>query len=250
MVPASFTRVARLATVFLLLTASLLLAAGPAQAGGPTSALLVSPSTGRTASVYYSDDEYERLSTAMGGYEPTADPTIVNPNLAAPTSPGSASVTVTWLIHDVSVWRIDRIFFTSAEGPLIVTQTSAGGGDLSEGMYPGESGNDTAIWHRPPDPQELRAVLSTLGLFGSDGSPSMAVDDAVAAADVESVATSSPVTVDPADRAGVMWWWVLAGLVAGIVLTAAAVRFVPSVRQQLLRRSDDGGQVRMVEVAG
>ena len=246
-----FTRAARIFVVLTVLLASLLFTVAPALAGGPTSALLVSPSTGRTGSVYYADAEYDRLSTALGGYSPTADPTILDPNVTAPTSPAAASVTVTWLIHDVSVWRIDRIFFTSAEGPLIVTQMSADGGDLSVGMYPGETGNDTAVWHRPPDPQELRSVLTALGLIGPE-QPPLVVDDAVgvASAEVATAAAASPVVIDPAGRAAVSWWWALGGLVIGIALTAAAVRLVPAVRRQLAGRADGDGPVRMVEVVG
>lgn len=256
-------RAVRVVAVLALLFGSLFLSAGPAQAGGPTSAILVSPSTGRTAALYYSDAEYDRLSTALGGYQPAADPTIENPNLL--TAPGSGSITVTWLIHDVSVWRIDRIFFTDSAGPLIVTQESMDGRDPGDGMYPGGTGNDTAVWHRPPDPQELQTLLAELGLTGP-GQQRMTVDGAAApvaaeadsagagsagaVTDVETVATAASEPVDPADRAGVVWWWVLGGLLAGVVLTAAAVRFVPAVRDQLLGRSADAGPVRMVEVSG
>lgn len=250
------TRAARLATVLGLIGGSVLLASAPAHAGGPTSVLLVSPATGQTASLYYSDADYDRLSTALGGYQPAADPTIADdPVLNVPTSPGSASVTVTWMIHDVSVWRIDRIFFTGDAGPLIVTQTSEDGGDLSAGMYPGETGNETAVWHRAPDPAELRSLLTTLQLLGPT-QPELVVDNAVAtpaAAGDQSSVTTDPLaaasSVDPADRAGVTWWWLLGGLVAGIALTALAVRFVPAIRRQVISESAGDEPTRMVEVA-
>ena len=49
-------------------------------------------------------------------------------------------------------------------------------------------------------------------------------------------------------RYWVIWWWALGGLVAGIVLTATVVRFVPSVRRQLISRDDSDEPVRMVEL--
>ena len=48
-----------------LVAASLLLAA-PAQAGGPTSALLSVPGQGKTASLYYTDPEYDALAGLVG----------------------------------------------------------------------------------------------------------------------------------------------------------------------------------------
>jgi len=126
------------------------------------------------------------------------------------------------LIHDVSIWRIDRIFL-AADGPLIVTQTSDDMGVVSaDGMYPGETGNGSALWHRPSDPTELQAVLTALGLLeptqaavlvnGSDtlngNGGNGAGADGISASGIETQAATSPV-VDPADRAGVIWWWAL-----------------------------------------
>ena len=45
-----------------------------------------------------------------------------------------------------------------------------------------------------------------------------------------------------------IWWWALGGLVAGIVLTAAVVRLVPSVRRRVVSRDDVDQPVRMVEI--
>ena len=77
------------------LTAALLsvaaLAAAPAAAGGPTSALLSIPGAGSTASLYYTDPEYDELanlvgiSQSSGTFETALDPT--SPGLASP-SPG------------------------------------------------------------------------------------------------------------------------------------------------------------------
>ena len=52
-------------TLAVLVAASLVLAA-PAQAGGPTSALLSVPGQGKTASLYYTDAEYDALAGLVG----------------------------------------------------------------------------------------------------------------------------------------------------------------------------------------
>ena len=57
------------------LTAALLsvaaLAAAPAAAGGPTSALLSIPGAGSTASLYYTDPEYDELADLVGVSQPS-----------------------------------------------------------------------------------------------------------------------------------------------------------------------------------
>jgi hypothetical protein len=109
----------------------------------------------------------------------------------------------------------------------------------------------------------LQAVLATLGLLepaqnavlvggpdtrdGANGAGNAAGTEGITASDIETTAAASPV-VDPADRAGVIWWWALGGLVAGIVLTAAVVRLVPSVRRRVVSRDDVDQPVRMVEI--
>ena len=235
---------------FLIATAGVLFAAGTAQAGGPTSALLVSPSTDQAAAVYYSDAEYEQLNTLLGGYAPEPDPT------ATPTShAGGEYVTVTWLIHDVSVWRIDRIFLGAADGPWIVTQMVDG--DVGTGMYPGGAGDESGITHRSPDPAALQNLLSSFGLVGPAGGEAAAFDAARVAAPVASANAATIETVPVDVRAGSPWWWALAGLAAGVLLTAIAVRFLPGVRARLSERSiadqpavDDNGLVRMTPLSG
>jgi len=248
-------RVLRIVAVLSLLVASVFFGAGAANAGGPTSALLVSPGYQQAAAVYYSDPEYDQLSTLLGGYEPVAD-------RAAPASAGSPDVmggnyvTVTWLIHDVSIWRIDRIILASDEEPWIVTEMFDGSVDSASGMGPGGSGNDNAIRHRSPDPAALTTLLAGLGLLGS--TPTV-VDGIVAAAGQQAAvgqqagADQQPIAapvqanvVDSTARAAAPWWWMLAGLAVGALLTAVLIRFVPGIREKVLERPTDDTR-RMVE---
>jgi hypothetical protein len=88
--------------------AAALLPAGPALAGGPTSVLLVAPS-GATASLYVTHSEYGQLQRALGE-NPAPEAGAPGGGLA----PSGARFTITWLIHDVAVWRVDQ-FATSTD---------------------------------------------------------------------------------------------------------------------------------------
>jgi len=52
--------------------------------------------------------------------------------------------------------------------------------------------------------------------------------------------------VDSAARAASPWWWVLAGLDVGALLTAVLIRYVPGIREKVLERPADDTR-RMVE---
>src|ERR671931_11148 len=68
------------------------------------------------AALYATDEAYGRLERLLVE-NPSPDP-------AAPDvhgGPGSDAINVTWLIHDVSVWRVDRVFTDAPGGPWIET---------------------------------------------------------------------------------------------------------------------------------
>jgi len=218
-----------------------------ALAGGPTSALLVSPGTGQTAALYTSDPEYEQLMVLLD--QPATSTTPEDADQAPSVS--ADYVTVTWLIHDVTVWRIDRIFLAGSTGePWIVTQTENGDPaatavPLGSGMFPGEQGNDSAMWHRSADPAALIALLGKLGLLSAGENTEVSDSSAApmaAAADVDPPApTAAP-------------WWAIAGLLIGAVLMALVLRYLPAVRRRLLDDDNRQGRAdqprRMVEIPG
>ena len=131
------SRVRASLSLAVLVAASLLLAA-PAQAGGPTSALLSVPGQGKTASVYYTDPEYDALACLVGVTSGTGTVDSSGRSHAA-----GAGVTVTWLIHDVMPWRVDHIYLTGEGAPWIATQLS----DESGGIWDSE-----VVWHQPTAP--------------------------------------------------------------------------------------------------
>ena len=102
---------------------------GPASAGGPTSALLSVPGEGRTASLYYSDDAYEQLARLV---DVDRSGTVDG---SGRSHDSGTTVTVTWLIHDVEPWRVDRIYLGADDGPWIATQEMLG--------------DATSIWDSP-----------------------------------------------------------------------------------------------------
>jgi hypothetical protein len=179
---------------------------GTAWAGGPTSVLLASPQTDRAAALYNRDPAYQQLSDLLG-QEPQADPA------GPPPDSGSTYVTVTWLVHDVDVWRIDRAFLDTASGPWVVTQTAdEATGAVSTDLWPGERGGPRAIWHRPGDPGALLALFTRLGLLRTG--PSV----------LPAVPVPPPVVAPAADDRDSPWWWAGAGALVGAGLAVGAGR--------------------------
>lgn len=202
---------ARLVAVVAVAGALVVGVAGTATAGGPTSVLLASPYADAAAGLYYTDADYARLQTLLGGPElPAGSPP---PSAAA----GSPYVTATWLIHDVDAWRIDRIFLVGDEA-WIVSEMSGDGGPLTgDGMYPGQTGNAGAVWHRAADPVTLTALLTGLGVTPASARP-LADASLAGSAPVQPAAASTPSPT----TAG--WVWAIGGLLAGLLIGGSVVR--------------------------
>ncbi|WP_053203157.1 hypothetical protein [Jiangella muralis] len=149
-------RLARPAAALLVLGA-MLFAAAPASAGGPTSVLLVSPSTGRTASLYATNEAYTTLMSQLG-MEPVAAPA---PGVTPP-GVGGDQVVVTWMVHDIQPWRVDRITFDDDGLPEWIHTTEVmGAGPMSF--------DDPGVSHQPADAAALADLLVDLGLTGRTG---------------------------------------------------------------------------------
>ncbi|MGV9450661.1 hypothetical protein [Streptomyces sp. NPDC003635] len=202
--------------------AMLVWGAAPASAGGPTSVFLVSPETGRTAGLYYSDREYGRLDSLLRAGSFRAPPEGVRADLR---------ITLTWLIHDSSPWRIDWIFPVS-EGEDVW---------MRRAMIPADP--TTPSWHRAADPGPIRALLSDLDLLERPGSGEdlsafslrdVYRDDAAAEAPAEATGAETPpaprstATARSDDDTG--WWWALAGGAAGAALALVLRPFAARLR--------------------
>ncbi|MFE0451411.1 hypothetical protein ACFW2D_08980 [Streptomyces sp. NPDC058914] len=183
-----------------------------ASAGGPTSALVVAPALGETAGLYNGDREYGELERLLGPVDGAGD-TRAEP--ADTVLDASHRVNVTWLVHDVSPWRIDQVYLAS-DGGTVWIRTS---GDPSEAVH--------GRWHRAEQPAQLRALLRQLGVTdetpreGSSGSgPAPARTDGAEPAATD---TAGPVASEADARAaeaggGTDGWWALPGAAAGAVL--------------------------------
>jgi hypothetical protein len=189
-----------------LVLALFLLAAPAAFAGGPTSVILVNPGTGKTAALYNEDVQYESLMKALGDQVPAADP-------AAPTlhgGPGSSALNITWLMHDVQVWRIDHVFMDMEGGPWVETYLSYAGNITFD---------QRGIVHKPSDPTALQKVL-----FDQLGTEKKASPAAAVVAPPAPAATSEVAT-------GLHWGSLLVGLAVGALLVMGVTL--------LMRRSGD-----------
>ena len=190
------------------LIATPLMLSGPATAGGPTSALLSVPGEGATASLYYTDPEYDALADLVGIETTTGVGTVDGSELGHESGPG---VTVTWLIHDVEPWRVDHIYLQGKGAPWIATQVSSGGGSIWD---------SPVLWHQPASGSDLVALLDRLGVGevargGGDFS-------GVAGEQVPTPREPAPIPEEatPAEAAPIAGlWWGLGGLGAGVLLT-------------------------------
>ena len=206
----------RAALTALMLALLSLLVAGPAQAGGPTSVLLVVPGVGQTASLYTGDADYDTLARTVGAFSDTGTVGKVDSTGAEhATVPG---VTLTWLIHDTSVWRVDRVYLDAEGGPWISTQVDHTGS--------GNIWNEPPVWHTPVDAKLLAALLHRLGV---DGSTSPGQQEVTTGVDTPVTATEQPAPAaeQVADATGLgaeRLGWGLGGLALGVALALAATR--------------------------
>ncbi|MFI6338596.1 hypothetical protein [Streptomyces sp. NPDC050535] len=205
-----------------------LLSASAATAGGPTSVLVVSPESEETAALYYSDKEYGELQRLLG--EATSGSLEEPPGLGV----GSGrQINVTWLIHDVSPWRVDRVYPDTEGGGAVWIHTA---NDVPE--------STNGYWHKAEQPDKVRALFKTLGVLGeSSGAGPGAIypapwqtADAAAPAPAptptptdQSVATAAAGT--PGD--GTDWWWAIPGAAAGAALALVLRPLVPGALRRL-----------------
>lgn len=142
----------------LLAATSIWGSAGPASAGGPTSVIMVNPGTGQAAALHTDDARYRELVDAVAAYHTPVGETTP-PAAVAGCEP--CEIRLTWLIHDVHVWRIDRVHVTADDGIWLASVSDEyGATDLGERQ---------PIWQRPHDPEALAVLLRDLGLTGPVG---------------------------------------------------------------------------------
>jgi len=210
------------ATALTLMLVTTIVVAGPAQAGGPTSVLMVVPGTGQTSSLYTGDGDYEALANTVGAFSTDGATGKVD---GSPTDHAfGTGVTLTWLIHDVQVWRVDRVYLDAEGGPWILSTVDRTG----TGIW-----DKPATWHTADDPDVLVDVLERHGVAGVDGTDATAGDSTPVQPDVAAVPDapaandttgSSEQAAESTGSRAAMLGWGLGGLALGIALTLAAMR--------------------------
>ncbi|TDW22969.1 hypothetical protein [Kribbella kalugense] len=198
-----------LALVAALVATLFAFTAVPAHAGGPTSVLLSSPP--HVTAVGYDDQRYydlqELVQTAPKG--DTADP----------AHEAGRFVRATWLIHDMTVWRIDIIYPDAPGGPWISTQEF-------NGTTPSK-----ITWHLPTDPARLRGLLDSFKLLDAkfDGGPTL--DDGYSGA-AEPVTTPAPTQAVATASTSLFtgWRWIIPGVLVGALTSLVGVRLLPKRR--------------------
>ncbi|MHC3468254.1 hypothetical protein ACYF6T_06045 [Streptomyces sp. 7R007] len=197
--------------------------ASSAAAGGPTSVLVTSPTGAKATALYYSDKEYDALQGLLGA-----------PGVGTREKPPEADlaharqINVTWMAHDMTPWRIDRVFPVDSRPRAVWIHTAA---DVSQ--------TPNGYWHRADDPDRLRTLLKKLGVMGrasANGYPGIfpapwqsAGTDTAASPDADAgtatVAAGTAAT-DTGTDWWANWWWAVPGLVVGVAAGAGGAGLI------------------------
>ena len=221
---------ALLVAVVTALLGVLAIAFAPASsAGGPTSVLLVDTASGRATALYTTDPRYEQLSDLMGAMEPATSDGSPSALGIGTWNPGSGGITVTWLIHDVQVWRVDHVFI---DGDTVAIGSASDVAGLT-------GFEQKQAWHRPRDPAALTSLLSQLGV-GPRPEATPQVTTATAARPAAATTAVRPAT--PASATVPAVWWGLAGLGVGAGLALVAGRLRRRVRPAA-EDDEDGAEI-------
>jgi hypothetical protein len=210
--------VRRTLTLLAALFAVVALGTTPAHAGGPTSVLLSAPPY--VTAVGYQDQRYadlQRLTELAPGTTKTG----------TELHDIGHFIRATWLIHDMSVWRIDIIYPDAPGGPWVATTES-----MTTGSMP-----DNPTWHTATDRLALLKLLGAMKLLNSkgfDGGPTT-LDYPSTDTTPESAhqpPATTPVKAEPAFFTG--WRWVIPGAILGAVIAVVTTRLFPHRRWELL----------------
>ncbi|MEV6052699.1 hypothetical protein [Streptomyces sp. NPDC052107] len=233
-----------LAGMLVAMFALLLWGAPTAMAGGPTSVLVASPESGETHALYFTDKEYDTLQRLLGPE-----------NKGTPEKPPEADVdsarqiNITWLVHDIAPWRVDRVFVIDSRPRDVWIHTAA---DVPDSL--------NGFWHRAGHPSQLRALLKKLGVMGPRTTdtgyaglfpaPWQSVMPGAAGSTAGSVVTAGPAAQTPgagrpghsgveaaSGGVGSGWWWAGPGAAAGAVLALVLGPGGVLIRRAAARRS-------------
>ena len=206
----------RVLLAVLVTAATTMMVASPADAGGPTSVLLTSPGTARATALYYTDPRYAELEALLHGQEAEGSEGTTR----YPGSAEDTALNVTWLIHDVIIWRTDQLVLDAPGGPWVATWTAPEDGGDDGSLVAGEP-----TWRALKNGDRIKRLVSSLGLLGgargSDaGNPQPA--DVAASGAADPADPVDPATAPTEPQAETRWYtvtgwrWVVPGLLLGL----------------------------------
>lgn len=188
-----------LAVVVLALSALVGLPA-TSHAGGPTSVLVSHVGIG-AGGLYYSDEAYDALVRLLPDGATTG-------RSAPPGGYSGADYNLTWLVHDVTPWRWDRVHVSGDTAWVSTTMTSDAAGQ----------------WRELGPADELVGLLD--GIVQEGGGPSVVSLPSGSAA--EEAPAARPASVPPADDPSWVslsgWRWLVPGALLGVLVGVAAGR--------------------------
>lgn len=203
-----------------------------AEGGGPTSVLVTNPATGEAAATYYTDARYAELERLLHTNDTPARPPADRPT--------ATYFNVTWLVHDVSPWRLDQVYLDVPGGPWVATS-----------MVFAEGDEQRVSWRHVSEGKALVALLDDLGVTGTSSpvKPPVGLPDA-GTSDQPFADPREPSLQPPAaepSTPGTTWFsltgwrWLVPGLVLGLGVGVLAARRVGPVelRQVLVDREQD-----------
>jgi hypothetical protein len=192
--------------------------AAPAQAGGPTSVLMVNPETGRANALYHTHSAYQRLADGVGAFGPDIGSTDRPSSISA-----ASEIRLTWMIHDMSVWRIDRVHLTPHDGTWVETLLMMNqSGDIFD--RPGR-------WHRAANQQVLLASLAAAGMIAGS-KPAAGEPTSTVPAEDPTASQAAPAAVTGGGRAPATGLAIIAGAgVAGLIVGATVALAVARPRR-------------------
>ncbi|PZH03736.1 hypothetical protein C1I97_19965 [Streptomyces sp. NTH33] len=209
--------------------------ASSASAGGPTSVLVTSPSSAKATGLYHSDKDYLALEQLLGPLGSGGPKAPSEADLA-----NARQINATWLIHDITVWRLDRIFPLTDKNAVWI-HTAAHASDSRD-----------SNWHLAQQPDQLRTLLKKLdmmrkpsdsghsGIFPVPSEGDAATAD-TAAPDADTGTQTVQVSAPTTGGDGTDWWWALPGAAAGALLALVLRPFASRLPLDRLRRERDPG---------
>jgi hypothetical protein len=178
--------------------------------------LITQPESGKATGLYYTSDEYVDLERLVQTSEPVDAP--------PPESLDGTTYIVTWLVHDVMIWRTDFVHIGALGGPYVLTRTLENDGVMGE----------RSTWARVTDGKALARLLER----ALDGRPAQTLlEPSTPQTSAPEAAAGTPTpAAEPATRWFSLsgWRWAVVGLLGGLLASVVVRRRRPAPQDEPL----------------